>query len=82
MENWQILAGINALLMAALGWFVKRELGKLDKIIDGKLDSFICEERHERTEHSCSTLFRHKHAQTYPNGQGGEVIIPAGGEGR
>jgi len=74
VENWQLLAGINTILLAVLGFFIKSWVTKLEKRLDGKIDVILCGERHGSTEKSCDILFHHRHAPVHPDGRGGEVI--------
>lgn len=76
MDNWQLLLGVNAILITSLGFFIKSWIGKMEKKLDGKLDAVLCGERHERSSVSCDKLFRHRHAPSLPDSRGGEVIIP------
>jgi hypothetical protein len=76
MDNVQLLWGINTLLLVILGFFIRMWISRLEKHVDEKLDTILCEERHALTTTSCDKLFRHKHAPVHPDGRGGEVILP------
>ena len=76
MTNIQILWSVNTGLLAILFFFVKTWFTKMDSKLESKLDEKVCIERHDAIDKTCTALFKHKHAPTYGEGKGGEVIIP------
>ena len=81
MDTGQMLWGINTLLLAVLGFFVKnwmatltKELDKMDKRISTKLAKAICVERNSSVKCECAKMRNHRHAPVTGE-RGGEVII-------
>lgn len=82
MDVTQMMTSGVAALVVIVGSLLKIGLNTLEKKLDtqdrkieGKLDTLLCVERHETNVASCDKLFKHKHALTYADGRGGEVII-------
>jgi hypothetical protein len=63
-------------LLAILGFFIKGWISKTDTKLDSKLDKILCDERYSSVKGDCKELWKHKHAPTYQEGKGGEVINP------
>lgn len=83
MDVTQMMTSGVAALVVIVGSLLKVGLNALEKKLDaqdrkieGKLDALLCVERHETNVVSCEKLFKHKHAPTYTDGRGGEVIVP------
>lgn len=76
-----MLWGLNTILLAVLGFFVKNwisaqaiQFDKMEKRLDQKLDSITCTERNSAMKSECKSLKHHRHAPITGD-KGGEVII-------
>ena len=81
MTTEQILWSLNSFLLVVLFFFVKiwlsnlsRDLDKMEKRIDLKLDKLTCTERHSDMKSSCEKLRHHRHSPV-TGALGGEVIM-------
>jgi hypothetical protein len=77
------LIGLLGILITIIGAMLKigqtnlgKKFDKMEERIEEKLDATLCVERHDKSTDSCKQLFKHKHAPCFPDGRGGEVIIP------
>jgi len=64
-------------LLTILGFFVKGWMAKTEERLALKLDTTLCGERHDATLGKCEDLSHHRHAPSYQDGRGGEVIFPS-----
>jgi hypothetical protein len=76
MDITQVLIAVNSFLLLVLGYFIKGWIAKMEEKLEKKLDATLCDERHPKSVSNCEKLFRHRHAPCFPDGHGGEVIIP------
>ena len=81
METGQMLWGLNTLLLAVLGFFVKtwmanqtKQFEKMEARLDRKLDAITCVERNASVKVDYEKLRQHRHAPITGE-KGGEVIL-------
>jgi hypothetical protein len=73
MENWQLLLGVNSLLLVVLGFFIKMwisgiktDIASVKTDLKGKADADICIRTHEAVD-----KLLHRHATV---GSAGEAV--------